>query len=76
MAERPTPEKPTPEKFEEQFRKSIRVGFNWHRFLAERWPIDTVMLVSEIDLARCFTPWYVGKRGEDCMVRRATVVVG
>ena len=62
MAERPSP---TPEEFEEKFRESIRVGFNWDRFLAERWPIERVVLVSENDLGRCFTPWYVGKGAEE-----------
>lgn len=56
---------PTPDKFEEMFRESIRVGFNWDRFLAERWPIERVVLVSERDLGRCFTPWYVGKSAEE-----------
>src|SRR4030095_15452263 len=60
MVERPSP---TPEKFEEKFRESIRVGFNWDRFLAERWPIERV-LVSKNDLGPCFTPCYVGKGGE------------
>jgi hypothetical protein len=56
---------PTPEEFEEKFRESIRVGFNWDRFLAERWPIQRVVLVSLNDLGRCFTPWYVGKVAEE-----------
>jgi hypothetical protein len=55
----------TVEEFEKKFRESIRVGFNWDRFLAERWPIERVMLFSENDLGRCFTPWYVGKGGEE-----------
>jgi hypothetical protein len=59
------PPSPTPEKFEEKFRESIRVGLNWDRFLAERWPIERVVLGSENDLGRCFTPWYVGKGGEE-----------
>ena len=62
MVERPSP---TLEEFEEKFRESIRVGFNWDRFLAERWPIERVVLVSEYELGRCFTPWYVGKGGEE-----------
>jgi hypothetical protein len=51
---------PTPELFEERFRDDIRVGFCWDRFLAERWPIEQVTLVSRQELDRCFTPWYVG----------------
>jgi len=62
MAERLSPRS---EKFVEKFRESIRVGFNWDRFLAERWPIEQVFLVSENDLERCFTPWYVGKGAEE-----------
>jgi hypothetical protein len=62
MVERPTP---TPEQFAERFRDSIRVGLNWDRFLAERWPIELVVLDSENDLGRCFTPWYVGKGAEE-----------
>jgi hypothetical protein len=62
MAQRTSP---THEEFEEKFRESIRVGFNWDRFLRERWPIERVVLVSENDLGRCFTPWYVGKGAEE-----------
>ncbi|MBL8827739.1 MAG: hypothetical protein JNM18_12240 [Planctomycetaceae bacterium] len=62
MTERPLP---TPEEFREQFVDCIRVGFNWDRFLVERWPIEPVVLASESDLARCFTPWYVGKGAEE-----------
>jgi len=57
MSARPSP---TPAQFEERFREDIRVGFNWDRFLAEKWPIEQVTLVSYPDLAHCFTPWYVG----------------
>src|SRR5262245_4981912 len=62
MAERTSP---TPEEFEDKFRESIRVGFNWDRFLLERWPIERLVFVSEYDLGRCFTPWYVGKGAEE-----------
>jgi hypothetical protein len=62
MTKRPSP---TPEEFEEKFRESIRVGFNWDRFLTERWGIQRVVLVSANDLGRCFTPWYVGKVAEE-----------
>jgi hypothetical protein len=62
MVKRPSP---TPEQFKERFCESIRVGFNWNRFLAENWEIERVQLVSENDLARCFTPWYVGKAAEE-----------
>lgn len=62
MARRPPP---TPDEFEKQFRETIRVGFNWERFLAESWPIERIVLVSPDDLARCFTPWYVGKGAEE-----------
>jgi hypothetical protein len=62
MAERPSP---TPEQFKEKFCESIRVGFNWDRFVTELWPIERVLLVSENDLGRCFTPWYVGKGAEE-----------
>ena len=60
MAERTSP---THEEFEENFRESIRVGFNWDRFLRERWPIEMVMLVSENELGRCFTPLVRRKGG-------------
>ncbi|MCC6794810.1 MAG: hypothetical protein IT366_06800 [Candidatus Hydrogenedentes bacterium] len=56
---------PTPMEFEETFRDAIRVGFNWDRFLSEEWPIERVVLNSDDDLARCFTPWYVGKCAEE-----------
>ncbi len=56
---------PTPKEFEVEFRESIRVGFNWDRFLTEKWPIERVALKSESNLARCFTPWYVGKGAEE-----------
>lgn len=62
MTKRPPP---TPEEFEATFRESIRVGLNWNRFLAERWPIERIVLVSASDLGRCFTPWYVGKGAEE-----------
>jgi len=51
---------PTPAEFERRFRDDIRVGFNWDRFLSEKWPIELVTLVSHPDLCRCYTPWYVG----------------
>jgi hypothetical protein len=54
-----------PEEFEKKFRDDIRVGFNWDRFLAERWPIERIKLTSMEDLDRCFTPWYVGKGAEE-----------
>jgi hypothetical protein len=56
---------PSPESFEVKFRESIRVGLNWDRFLAERWPVERVALNSEGDFERCFTPWYVGKGAEE-----------
>lgn len=56
---------PTPEEFETTFRESIRVGFNWDRFLKEKWPIERVILKSPNDFDRCFTPWYVGKSAEE-----------
>lgn len=56
---------PTPEEFELKFREDIRVGFNWDRFFAERWPIKRVILDSEHDFGQCFTPWYVGKGAEE-----------
>lgn len=59
------PSLPTPALFENRFREDIRVGLNWDRFLEERWPIERVVLVSDVDLERCFTPWYVGKGAEE-----------
>ena len=56
---------PTPVEFERRFRDVIRVGFNWDRFLREQWPVEIVKLDSASDLARCFTPWYVGKFSEE-----------
>ena len=56
---------PTPEQFEERFRDEIRVGFNWDRFLAERWPIELVTLVSHPDLCRCYAPWYVDPAADE-----------
>lgn len=56
---------PTPKEFESRFRDVIRVGLNWDRFLQEQWPIEVVKLNSQRDLARCFTPWYVGKSAEE-----------
>lgn len=56
---------PTPKEFENQFREVIRVGLNWDRFLRERWPIEVVKLSTSEELARCFTPWYVGKSAEE-----------
>src|SRR5215208_1103151 len=56
---------PTPEEFEQRFRDDIRVGFNWDRFLAERWLIELVTLVSHPDLGRCYAPWYVGAGADE-----------
>lgn len=56
---------PTPEKFAEDFRDAIRVGFNWDRFLAEQWPIERVILDSPEMLGQCFTPWYIGTVGHE-----------
>lgn len=61
----PKPSMPTPEEYQTKFGEAIRVGLNWERFLAEKWPVERVVLVSETDLGRCFTPWYVGKAGEE-----------
>ncbi len=38
--------RPTHNEFENRFRESIRVGFNWSRFLTEQWPIEQVTLDS------------------------------
>lgn len=51
--------------FADQFRDAIRVGFNWKRFFAEKWPIETVTLSSRPQLARCFVPWYIGPQGNE-----------
>ena len=56
---------PTPAQFADKFKEHIRVGLNWDRFLAERWPIERVTLNDRESLGRCFMPWYVGKVGED-----------
>jgi len=56
---------PTSHEFEDRFRDEIRVGFNWDRFLSERWPIERVALTTYADLGRCFAPWYVGKTGDE-----------
>ena len=61
MSDRPPP---TPEEFEATFRDDIRVGFNWERFLAERWPIERVTLTDRAALDRCSAPWYVVRAGE------------
>jgi hypothetical protein len=58
------PNSPTPTKFAEKFRDEIRVGFNWERFLAEKWPIERVVIDSKSELNRCFTPWYIGNVGD------------
>ena len=56
---------PTPSAFTETFRDAIRVGFNWDRFLAEKWQIELVTLESPDDLTRCFMPWYIGTIGDE-----------
>src|SRR5262245_8578481 len=53
------------ETFAREFRESIRVGFNWDRFLAERWPVEVVVLTSPAELGRIFMPWYIGTNGEE-----------
>jgi hypothetical protein len=55
----------TPKTFAENYRESIRVGFNWDRFLDEAWPVERVILNSRSDLSRCFMPWYIGKTGDE-----------
>jgi hypothetical protein len=55
----------TPPGFAATFRDSIRVGLNWDRLFAERWPIKSIELTSAADLERCFMPWYIGKTGEE-----------
>jgi hypothetical protein len=55
----------TAQTFASTFREVIRVGFNWDRFFAERWPIECVTLSTHEDLERCFMPWYIGKGGEE-----------
>ena len=62
MAER---HRPLPTAFAENFRESVRIGFNWDRFFEERWPIELVMLNAHSDLARCFMPWYVGRKRDE-----------
>lgn len=47
------------------FRGIIRVGLNWDRFFAERWPVERIVLDSHELLSRCFMPWYVGARGDE-----------
>jgi hypothetical protein len=55
----------TPETFAANFRKAIRVGFNWDRFFQEAWPIERRTLTTPAALGRCFMPWYIGKTGEE-----------
>lgn len=55
----------TPIEFDRAFRDVIRIGFNWDRFLEEKWPIEFVTLDSHDALARCFMPWYIGAKGEE-----------
>jgi len=56
---------PTAKELAEKFREDIRVGLNWDRFLAEQWPIERVKLTTRESLKHCFTPWYVGKAGDE-----------
>ncbi len=56
---------PSPTRFDKAFRDVIRVGFNWDRFLKEKWPIELVHIQSPSDLGRCFMPWYIGKKGDE-----------
>jgi hypothetical protein len=60
-----SPAPPSPRQFAEKFREGIRVGFNWERFLAEKWPIERISISDRAILGRCFMPWYIGKSGED-----------
>lgn len=51
--------------FADRFRDAIRVGFNWKRFFAEKWPIEIVRLNAVPQLSRCFIPWYIGPKGDE-----------
>lgn len=59
------PTAPTPHAFAIAYRDVIRVGLNWDRFFAERWPVEVVTLTTPADLARCFMPWYIGVHGQE-----------
>lgn len=59
------PDQPSIDSFAARFREVIRIGLNWDRFFAEKWPIEVVMLDSPEDLGRCFMPWYIGKKGDE-----------
>src|SRR5260370_42402630 len=43
----------------------IRVNFNWVRFLAERWPIDLVLLQVQSEFRKCVLPWYFDVNGHE-----------
>lgn len=60
-----TPQTPSAESFAKNFREAIRVGFNWERFLDEKWPIELMTLDTPSDLALCYMPWYIGKNGDE-----------
>jgi hypothetical protein len=51
--------------FEATFRPVIRVGFNWNRFLNERWPITVVRVVDRRTLGGSVLPWYLGSAGQE-----------
>lgn len=55
----------SPVEYDSTFRDVIRVGFNWDRFLNEKWPVEFVTLDSSESLSRCFMPWYIGAKGEE-----------
>lgn len=56
---------PTPEAFAAMYREGIRVGLNWDRFLAERWPVELVIIDNRAALERFFMPWYIGVKGDE-----------
>jgi hypothetical protein len=52
------------ETFVSVFRESIRVIFDWDRFLRERWPIKLSVLSRQVEINDWYLPWNVGHSGQ------------